>query len=988
MKRIVATPQGGGSGVELDCHDSTIEWSMSAVEMSKPSRRKSPYSLNFRLPFTHANNQFFEHWYEVNRADNTWSQEVKTSVVVYDDLDELFQGTLQLLSVNVFANYYECVIIGEVGVFFTEIRGMTWSGLFTDNEDTATILDHLVTIENVVDSWDTANDITGSAGAGTIVYCIADNAEYEDENGNKYMAALGHPYAITGAQFDTPITAQFCRPTVRVVWLWDYIFERAGFTYESQFLQTDAIERLYMTLGTEKEKLPMRAFYRARVGLGANITPMTSGTYEGLPFTNESGEYADPDGVVTSGNFVAPADGTFQIIVQLRWITDTPPTTPNIQTQVRAIVNTTGAIVTASAIAGVSISSAAVMVAQYVFNLELSQGDNVDFQGRHNTNSTSPWYVTAQDSYIEMGTYVTNDGYLDVLEAFPDMTVDKWVKGIVAEFNLSMVSHPIKRNHLIVEPMQDYFTNYGEVRDWTRKVDLDEEIVLRPTTEEQKKRIEFTDKEGKDFSNAWWQNNFGWVKGRKRWDNDNDFAIDEEVVGEVFAPFNVSQLPYGWTYQTMNPQTYLKFLILRLWTKDRGEVKPSTTPPMLAFYHGLKDVEPIEFLSILYGDQMYTRTSYPLFTHLSDAPAQDTSLNLRWGYDYPQLASHPYVGISGRFKFREFYAAYLISQYGADSRVLECSMWLTPSDVATLSFADRIWVKDSYYRVYELQNYAVGERLAARVKLWKVLDTTAYECTSYPIGWQANGQVTFADAQTGSVVPATAICCLAADYYWDDQNQVCLWNYNPPHPTDGGQAPNSGVNNTGNESTPQVPTGLTQQESADPITGVIGTGSTWGVFGTSSGAGNAVLQTAQGQDTFYVPNDAVVMLEVQATTYQYGGTGGTLGASSSVQQQFLLSTTGGLYRVLSNSVVNAEGTTRSLNLTLTGNAIGELQIEAVGSNNVDLYWFGQVSVIGMVLPQVYTPPVETHDDDALWNGSNATDYIAFNGNDAHLIWNG
>jgi len=975
MKRILAYPQGTGNAVELECENTAIEWSMSATDMGKPTRRKSSHSLNFVLPFSHTNNQFFKHFYEVNATSNTWSHQARTRVVVYDDIDEVFEGSLQLMSVNVFRSQYECVIIGDAGSFFTAIRKMTWSYLFTNDEVTTTILDHLVSMTNVSNSWNVANDITGGAGNGTIVYVIADNAEYPSE-GYEFMTASGLELLSPSSNGSpTPIVPQYCRPTIKVKWLWDYIFAKAGYTYESSFFDTTDFGKLYMVLGTEKENLPLRALYRAKVGLGADITPMTNNTYENLSFTIETGDYADPDNLVTAGNFVAPTSGTYQIIVQVQWVTATAPTAGVLHTSVRALVGTTPFVSTGYE--NVSTTAGSVVVMQYQWNLVLSSGQSVAFQAKHNTDATSPWYIESTGTYIQMGAYVTNNSYLDVVQAMPDMTCEQFMRGIISEFNLTMVSHNSIAKHLVVEPMQDYFTNYGQVRDWTHRVDLDKQITLRPTTEEQPKRITFEDAAGKDFRNNWWQDKFGWVKGRKRFDNSNDFAVDETNVGGVFAPFRLSPVPAGWNwYEEIGSE---EFLILRLWSKKDGRVRSTTSPPMLTFYHGLKSTT--ETIYITGGT---TISSVPFFSHLSESPATDNSINLRWGYDYPDFGNHPLVGISGRYKYISWYAAYLQSQYGEDSRILECEVWLNPEDVKSLTFADRIWIKDAYYRLYELSNYVIGENRSCKVKLWKVLDTTSYQCDLHPIGWQANGQVTFAD-ETGTITPATAICCIAADYYWDDDQGVCLWDYNSQDGTGFTDVdPTTGTTNTGSPNPPIAPNGF--QETSDPNTGVVGTGSTWGVFGTSSGASNVVLQTSFEQDTFYVPNDAVVMLEVQATTYQYDGTGGTIGDSSSVYQQFLLSTTGGLYRVLSNSVINTEGTARSLNLTLTGNGIGELQIEGVGVANVDLYWFGTINVVGMVIPEAYTPPVVV-DVEGQWNGD--TNLIQWNGvTGEYLIWNG
>lgn len=983
MKRLVALPQGSGNGIELDVEGTSIEWSMRAEDMSKPSRRRAAYSLNFRLPFTANNNRFFNHWYEVNIVENTWSHRTKTEVIVYDDLDELFVGSLQLMAVNTFTSTYECVILGESASLFTELRGKTWRDLFTGGAATSTILDHVVNIDNVMDSWDTSNDITAGAGAGTIVYIIADNAEFESVDGNTFMSLLYAQGLASDAGTLRPLRAKHCRPTIRVKWLLDYIFASTGFTYESQFAASAEFDKLYMTLGTEQEELPLRSLYTMAVGLQSDL-PVNGGEWQNVPLVADTGDYYDPDNLMQGGQFVAPSSGTYTLALVVLWETSSANSSENLYTSARAFVDGTNF---AGAAINYTTSSATTALVQYNFTLTMAAGDLVPFQVKHNINpsSTDPWYVSASGTYITLVSYDTNTALLDVPSAFPDITLDEWLRAIVAEFNLAVVAHPAIRKHVIIEPMEDYLADYGQVRDWTQKIDIDKDIVLRPTTEEQPKRVTFTDASGKDFKNSWWQNRWGWTKGRKYWDNDNEFAVREEEVGGVFAPFRLSPLPQGYLpWHTAT--TYPNFLILRLWSKREGDVRSDTTPPMLAFYHGTK---PLDDVTIRREGDGLPLTEYPFFSHLSDSPATDDSLNLRWGYDYPDHQDSPYVGFSGRFKYREFYARHLERLYGQDARILECSAWLTASDVKSVSFADKIWVKDAYYRVYELNNYAVGEHRPVRLKLLKVNETTSYQCDAYPYAWATNGEVLFADAETGNPVTATAACCLAADFTWDEDSGTCLWNAdNGGQGGTGGGEPDSptGTTNDGNPSVPIAPNGY-EVETNDPTTGIVGTTAQFGVYGQTSSTGNVPLSTAFGQSSFTLPNDAVVAIEVQATAYQYGGTGGTIGSNSSVNQQFLVQANNGQLRVVSSSTINSEGVSRSLNLSLTTDGLPAVQVEAVGANNEDLYWYAQVNVVGMVVPATYVAPTPDNNP-AIYNGEASDLHIAFNNSNAELIFNG
>jgi len=125
--------------------------------------------------------------------------------------------------------------------------------------------------------------------------------------------------------------------------------------------------------------------------------------------------------------------------------------------------------------------------------------------------------------------------------------------------------------------------------------------------------------------------------------------------------------------------------------------------------------------------------------------------------------------------------------YSPEARILEASFALDLKDILTFSFADKIWINDSYWRILEINDYKVGMNESTSVKLIKFLED-AEDCASTPSSVSVNGEVVFVDAN-GDPTSPTQDCCTRYGYDWDEVNAVCWANIpngeRPNSPTSG-----------------------------------------------------------------------------------------------------------------------------------------------------------------------------------------------------------
>ena len=103
-----------------------------------------------------------------------------------------------------------------------------------------------------------------------------------------------------------------------------------------------------------------------------------------------------------------------------------------------------------------------------------------------------------------------------------DKQVD-FISAICSRYNLIIEKGDSITNELNIEPAQDYF-NTGVSKDWSSKIDMNKDRIIKPTNEFRKERINMSDLEDDDKTNEYWQNTFGNAYNSYKTDLDGDFG--------------------------------------------------------------------------------------------------------------------------------------------------------------------------------------------------------------------------------------------------------------------------------------------------------------------------------------------------------------------------------------------------------------------------------------------------------------------------------
>jgi len=256
----------------------------------------SDFTRQITLPGTKKNNAFFEHVYDIS-IENPFLFATNVKIPCYLDFNGVYliDGYLQLNKVNMFqskaVDSYEVTIFGTLSSF-----GKIINNTYLTNLTSLAKYNHTSSYDNITASW------SGSLFNGNIVYPLADY-------GSNYQFTQGQ-YELFGMDdVNGALTVQNFKPAIRVKAVLDAIFEEAGYTYSSSFMNQDWVQKVYMVCNyglkyPEYAGVDLETYGKIKIGAisGSGMTDITlpSGSWVTLPWYNV---LSDPQGFYNNGAY-------------------------------------------------------------------------------------------------------------------------------------------------------------------------------------------------------------------------------------------------------------------------------------------------------------------------------------------------------------------------------------------------------------------------------------------------------------------------------------------------------------------------------------------------------------------------------------------------------------------------------------------------------------------------------------------------------------
>ena len=482
----------------------------------------SDFTRQITLPGTKVNNAFFEHAYDIS-IQNPFLFATNIKVPCYFDFDSVYlsDGYLQLNKINVRANKfidsYEVTVYGSLSSFGRDIN----RAFLTDLSSLA-IYNHTSSYDNISASWN------GNLFNGDIVYPLADY-------GSAYTFTQGQLNLYGMDDSDGALCVQNFKPAIRIKPVWDAIFDYAGYTYSSSFMEQAFIDDVYMICNNalkypEYSDVDLETYGKIKVSAisGSGMTDITlaSGSWTTLPWFNE---LSDPQNFYNNGAYrvdkmtnlkgalnininvscsvnnmpgTLSANGTWQIRML-----ETGSSTPSFTNAVQSYIfffdqlqqSRTGGINTTYELAT-------------EFKFDSIGAGNYYFQIRQTPNNPPP---TAQP-LVTLDPQGTTKSFIEIREvkqAADGKVIDiplnmpygttgikmiDFITGIQKKFNLVIYPDKVNQNRFIVETFNNWY-NKGQIKDFNQYINVDDNIEFIPANNLAVNKLNFGDTLDQDY---------------------------------------------------------------------------------------------------------------------------------------------------------------------------------------------------------------------------------------------------------------------------------------------------------------------------------------------------------------------------------------------------------------------------------------------------------------------------------------------------------
>lgn len=734
---------------QIDLTDEvSIPLNFNIADIREPEKRSTTWSKTVILPGTTFNNQLFSNIWNVNAVINStgttnftpnFNPNLKAiAEITYNEATQ-FKGICQLLNVNVTDKYeiqYEVCFYGSLQNIYQDFT----NGYLRDID--LTEYNHTYTLHNQFLSWSRTNGYV-------------------------------YPHIDYGKRINNQFKVEDIYPAVFVKTLIDKMFSQAGYTYQSNFFNTELFKKLIIpyngqsTLSLSGEQIENRSF-RAEKTTKQVVEFASSGTsFIFEPAINQSlAEITyqddstppnfDPGNVFTVNTlFKASRSGNYKFKTNIKLnFTYYPQSSPSTFT-----LNTNILIGNLCIFKGVTIIANIPIILirngeNYIngyFNIRATKtGSNSISYGQLSSDA---------EGTLEIQTYLNANQtvYCAITTTTPESILDlDFPNGVPLEGDLNLLSTSYFTGQLLDSTIQegdtvilsdvlpdnikqsDFFNSIikafnlfvevdksnefnllieprptfyssGTVEDWSDKLDYSKETKIIPMGEINNKTYLFTYKDDKDYFNTDYQTKFAEIYGQKKYDIQNDFLKGEVKTELIFSPTPL--------VDTIGHDR----VISKIYTLDNnGAIKFTPSNIRLLYYGGLKNTN--YTWSHIATSGTTVRSNYAYAGHLDDVqnPTFDLSFtNPRQVYYTPERYTTNNL-------YNKYWKDYIEQIADKDSKIFVGYFLVNEFDIQKLDFRNTFFFENDYWRLNKIIDYDISAKVTTKCEFIKLKTLPPY----------------------------------------------------------------------------------------------------------------------------------------------------------------------------------------------------------------------------------------------------------------------
>jgi hypothetical protein len=710
------------------------------------SSRKGNKSKTISLPGTRINHQIMSSVFLL-----TSTEKISTTTSALINFDPSIKAPCQyynngLLEFNGIAQLMECKLNKGTWSFEITLVSDTIDYIATLKKIKVNELDfseynHNLTLSDQQETWNGLNQINGvSTSIKTGL----------DWNGDGYYYGL-IDYGYTRPTPDT-FAVENIPLQVFVYGILQKIFEFAGLTWSSNFLESQRFKRLLLAYYggalptiTAGDSLNDSARTIENNNAGGNIISFSAlGVWNIISVNFANATIFDIyDGTIVSDpanqilttsplKFRAASSGLFQ--VQYNGTHDVNFTTSSLQPQqlnceynVSLITKKNNIIISTDIVYNASVNSITFPVATTTFSFTTSRtinmliNDELTFEivlNRTNMALLAPIF----DAYTITQSVTSTGGTLDVIKSqqaltpgssvsvasfLPDMTCDVFLKGIITAFNLYLKPNASNATILEIEPLSDFYNGSDNALDWTYLLDSSKQIKVTPTINFAAKNYNFEFEIEDDYWNSKYTNEFSEQYGSFVLSSQSQYATETTTMK---LPFGQHPLALIDTTNLIVPRSYQ----INFDEFGNGQIVLKKGKSFIV------QLGEMRVGNWIHRDEFgtdFAQTFYSYVGHLDDIDNPTFDFN----FGVPEVVYYATTIYTNNnlYAYHEKFIKEIVSRFG---KLLTCFIMIDSDIINKLDFRNLINIDGVVYRLQKINDYDSGKGQSTLVELISIIE--------------------------------------------------------------------------------------------------------------------------------------------------------------------------------------------------------------------------------------------------------------------------
>ena len=690
--------------------DEDLPLTLSVDDFKNVAEKVQSYSKAFNLPSTKRNNKIFNAIFDVTRSYDglIFNPYKRTQCVLKQDGFILFEGFLRMLDVTDKEGEisYNVNLYSEVIALADTLKDRAFRDLdFTE-------LEHAYNRTQITNSWNdggTGITYTNPSTSGFRDAYSTVKYPFVDWNHQIIVAATGG--TPTAGNPELPTLETVFRPFISIKYLIDRIFEASEFTYESAFFNTTDFEKLYMDFNWGADNTPSNVSGSTYVGQApyaatVYLLPFATSTFANLQLGNyQNNLNVTPPNYDQSTNILTATQTNETYAISYEYTCN--PGSNNIYFQ---WLHTNAAGVPYPAIDSVTNPTTSSGFITYLgsFTVVMQIGDTLEAQFRSDGIAAYQYSsFLSTVNFIKSISAVTSQTFLQTLRG----ELGQWdfLKGLLTMFNLVTLPDENNPNNIIIEPYSDIFiptatggttlANRGIEHDWTDKIDVSQ-MKLEPLADLNKKTMFKFVEDDDDYSFNQYKNSVGGhLYGSNEYDAWNEFNIlegEEEIIAEPFAATLVKPLE-DYFPEFITPAIYAR--------GGDATWEGFENSPRIMYNNGVVDMASTTYSVPAQNGVLGNSVEFQFlqFSHLTEIPTSSASPSTTIDFHFGICQLMTGVGAATPNNlFNTYWLPYYSELYNPNTRTMTIKVNLSPSDINTFKFNDKVFIKNRVFRVNKI----------------------------------------------------------------------------------------------------------------------------------------------------------------------------------------------------------------------------------------------------------------------------------------------